>query len=193
MSNFHKPETDSIFKLIEKIDNSQILIPEFQREFVWELEQTIDLFDSISRDIFIGSIIFGTPQTEFAYRKIDDRPRKQKGKKRPKVRIELLTSKMIEDAKNLGKTYQLILDGQQRVTSIYRTFKPEINDDIWFVLDEDKYDIESLYKKIANNEIGKDLNEFNIYYDSKEPQDKFSIKISDLFRIEVNNLDDDNK
>src|SRR5271167_1850038 len=38
-----------------------MLPEEFQRNFVWDIEKTFDLFDSFVRDIFVGSLIYGIP------------------------------------------------------------------------------------------------------------------------------------
>ncbi|WP_064213423.1 DUF262 domain-containing protein [Geobacillus stearothermophilus] len=54
-------QTESIKDLVENIHKENILLPEFQRDFVWELSKTCELFDSLVRDIFIGSIIYGKP------------------------------------------------------------------------------------------------------------------------------------
>lgn len=37
--------------------NSTYLIPAIQREFVWDTDQILDLFDSILRDYPIGSLL----------------------------------------------------------------------------------------------------------------------------------------
>ncbi|MEI8307386.1 MAG: DUF262 domain-containing protein [Chloroflexales bacterium] len=49
-------ETESLLDIVRGIDNRTIMLPEFQRDFRWELEQTYDLFDSLIREIFIGTI-----------------------------------------------------------------------------------------------------------------------------------------
>ncbi len=47
-------KTESIEQLVDSIDKGDIVLPEFQRDFVWEESKTYDLFDSLIRDIFIG-------------------------------------------------------------------------------------------------------------------------------------------
>ena len=44
------------------------------------MDQTYDLFDSLIREIFIGTIIYGKPGFGMTLRQIDDRPRKGKGR-----------------------------------------------------------------------------------------------------------------
>ena len=46
-------KTESIKNLINAIDKHDIYLPEFQRDFVWDLTRTYDLFDSLcSRYIY---------------------------------------------------------------------------------------------------------------------------------------------
>jgi len=54
-------KTESLFSLVEDIDKGAVVLPEFQRDFVWEIEKTVDLFDSFVREIFVGSLIYGRP------------------------------------------------------------------------------------------------------------------------------------
>jgi hypothetical protein len=49
------------------------LLPEFQRDFRWELSRTYDLFDPLISEIFIGTIIYGKPSFGMTLREIDDR------------------------------------------------------------------------------------------------------------------------
>ncbi|MGC8714260.1 MAG: DUF262 domain-containing protein [Leptodesmis sp.] len=68
--------TESIRDLINSIDREIVVLPEFQRDFVWDIGKSYDLFDSLTRDIFIGSIIYGVPSFEITARELDIRPRK---------------------------------------------------------------------------------------------------------------------
>ncbi|MCP4612687.1 MAG: DUF262 domain-containing protein [Planctomycetes bacterium] len=51
--------TESIKNMVESIDNRSIVLPEFQQNFVWDVAKTYDLLDSLVRDVFIGSLIYG--------------------------------------------------------------------------------------------------------------------------------------
>lgn len=124
--------TQSISKLIEDIEKGRIALPEFQRDFVWDLGKTYDLFDSLLKDIFIGPIIYGLPSFEIAYRQIDDRDRVSKGKRRHKIETQTISKKELDDLHKINKdSFRLILDGQQRATSIYRAVKGI--DVVWFL------------------------------------------------------------
>ena len=93
------------------------MLPEFQRDFGWELPQTYDLIDSLVRDIFIGTIIYGKPSSSMTLREIDKRPRKGKGSNAP-IPIESISKGDIECVPT--ENLRIVLDGQQRITSLYR-------------------------------------------------------------------------
>jgi uncharacterized protein with ParB-like and HNH nuclease domain len=66
-------KTESLSQLVSDIDKGAVALPEFQRDFVWEVEKTYDLFDSFVKDIFVGSLIYGSPSFEITVREIDKR------------------------------------------------------------------------------------------------------------------------
>ncbi len=107
-------KTESIAQLIEDIQKKAVVLPEFQRDFVWEIEKTFDLFDSFVRDIFVGSLIYGIPSFEITVRDLDARPRKGQGS-RAKIKLTSYSKAQIEkNVKTHG--FRLLLDGQQRAT-----------------------------------------------------------------------------
>lgn len=124
-------QTQSLKQLILDIDDKKIYLPEFQRDFVWEISKTYDLFDSLVKDIFIGAIIYGIPSFDIAIREIDNRKKITKGKKRPTLAVTTITKRQIEDINKIGGNFRLVLDGQQRTTSLYRALKG--TDEVWFV------------------------------------------------------------
>ena len=89
-------KTESILMLVEDIVKDRVSLPEFQRDFVWEIGKTFDLFDSFVRDIFIGSLIYGVPSFEITVRELDMRPRAGKGS-RAKLRVSCFTKEQIEN------------------------------------------------------------------------------------------------
>jgi len=72
-------KTESIAQLVDDIVKDRVALPEFQRDFVWDIDKTFDLFDSFVRDIFVGSLIYGVPSFEITVRELDRRPRSGKG------------------------------------------------------------------------------------------------------------------
>jgi hypothetical protein len=85
--------------LFVEIDTGQIKLPMFQREFVWEKEQTAKLIDSILKGFPIGTFIFWKTREELRSYK------------------EVGNHKLPETPE--GDYVQYILDGQQRITSLY--------------------------------------------------------------------------
>jgi len=86
----------------EKLAKDQILIPTFQREFVWEPEKVLKLWDSILNFYPIGSILYWVTDSYLhTHRKLG-------GFEFPHD----------EDAVRKFKEWAYILDGQQRATSL---------------------------------------------------------------------------
>lgn len=116
-------QSNQIAKIIPDI-NSSIFIPGIQREFVWDQEQMIQLFDSVIRGYPIGSFLFWKTRGKIAENQIkykfvqhyitegvypdefDDR-----NFRNPKIRDEY--------TKDLPDKITLVLDGQQRLTTFY--------------------------------------------------------------------------
>ena len=84
---------------MSELDTGQIKLPMFQREFVWDKEQSAKLIDSILRGFPIGTFIFWRTREELrSYKEVGN----HKLPATPK-----------------GDFVQYILDGQQRITSLY--------------------------------------------------------------------------
>ena len=110
--------TESLLDIIRGIDDRNIMLPEFQRDFRWEMDRTYDLFDSLVREIFIGTIIYGKPAFGMTLREIDTRPRKGKGSTARLKLHSLNTNEMKQRAQT--QNLRIVLDGQQRITALYR-------------------------------------------------------------------------
>lgn len=97
-----KPETMRFDQLMLNIRDGKIRIPNFQRDFVWEQSQIIRLLDSIYNHYPIGSLLFWETNEEIqSYRRVGE--------------VELLH----DDERSV----QYVLDGQQRVTSLFASLK----------------------------------------------------------------------
>lgn len=175
-------QTQSLKQLILDIDDKKIFLPEFQRDFVWEISKTYDLFDSLVKDIFIGAIIYGIPSFDIAIRGIDNRKKITKGKKRAALEVKTITKKEIEDINKIGGNFRLVLDGQQRTTSLYRALKG--TDEVWFVA---KNEDEVQNTSFENAKLEELLEEISGEQDSE----RLSIKLSDVWDIEQNDYDDE--
>jgi len=178
----HTTVTQSIEDLINDIDGGSIYLPEFQRDFVWEIGKTFDLFDSLIRNIFIGSIIYGIPSFEITVKEIDKNERKSKNKRKIKINRIHFTKDIIEEKQKLHKDkFRLILDGQQRLTAIYRAMKGF--DDIWFVM-KNANEMSLEVQQIFLDKKSKPLLE-NVLYciSNEEDENRVSIKLSDIWEI----------
>src|SRR6056297_2479365 len=103
--NFEQPKPDSkkYSDLITEIQKGIIKIPKFQRDFVWTIDKTAKLLDSILKGYPIGTFILWQ------------------------------TNERINDIKNIGNLdipdtpdgvkVQYVLDGQQRITSLFAAYR----------------------------------------------------------------------
>ena len=108
--SFEKPIT--IKDAVEKISSSEYFMPAIQREFVWKTTQIEKLFDSIIRDYPINSFLFWEVKQEnlnkYQFYKFIDK-------------YHEIDARHNERANLSGRTSGItaILDGQQRLTSLY--------------------------------------------------------------------------
>jgi hypothetical protein len=98
--------TITIRQLLQRITDGEIRIPAFQRDFVWEPDRVQFLMDSIFKGYPIGTVLFWRTKEKLAY----DR--------------DLGPFTLPEPKKAYPIDY--VLDGQQRLTSIYSTFQTEL-------------------------------------------------------------------
>ncbi len=98
-----EPISRTFTGLIADIERGQIKIPQFQREFVWDIKKSAKLMDSIIKGYPIGTFIFW------------------KTKERLRSVRNLGNAKLPEP--NEGDFTDFVLDGQQRLTSLFATLK----------------------------------------------------------------------
>jgi hypothetical protein len=102
-----------IEQLIGMARSGQLVVPEFQREFVWRAPQVQKLIDSVARGYPIGSVLLlkRSDRADFASRSIDamEQP--------PDPTEDPIRPDKVDD-----KGVYYILDGQQRITSLVRVF-----------------------------------------------------------------------
>lgn len=136
-----KSETMKINVFVEeKLAKDKMLIPTFQRDFVWEPENIRKLWDSIYKFYPVGSILYWVTDTYLhTHRKIG-------GFQFPHD----------EDSVRKFKEWEYILDGQQRATSLLVSMlggKGRVKDDenfdytMYFDATEGKFFFENEYEK----------------------------------------------
>lgn len=100
-------EADPVFQanpahldyLLQRIHNGELAIPDFQRDFTWEARRTAALLRSMMARFPAGTFLFwsmGEDNTDFGWRQVAGAPQRT------------------------TQPREMILDGQQRLTSLYR-------------------------------------------------------------------------
>ena len=155
----------SIYDAIQNIRNGKYLMPAFQRSFVWDMRRIEKLWDSILQGYPISTFLFWhidenntAPETEFCDFMRD--VRFDFAGKADKINYELRPI-------DLNTTDTAILDGQQRLTSLYLTLFGEVG------IREKHQSTKNSTRTISKLMI--ELNQSRI-----ESQDEFDIKEYDI-------------
>jgi len=88
--------------IFEEVENGKIVLPDFQRDFVWPTDQVAKLLESILNGYYINTLLVLPIVTS-----------EEHGPPFPPRTVEGVTNG------NIPFDTQMILDGQQRITSIY--------------------------------------------------------------------------
>jgi hypothetical protein len=139
---------EEIRKLMEQIEHKELVLPEFQREFKWSPTQVRNLFESLLREYPSGSLLVW---------ETDDPP------------------KIKNDAYDLEKVrrVKVLLDGQQRLTSLYLHIYGQVPP--YYLPQEIEDDYFDLYFNLETGEFS--------YYKKLQMQDNpLWIRLSDFFR-----------
>ena len=103
--NLPEPLPKQFSSLMDDVSSGRLKIPQFQREFVWEIKKSASLLDSVVKGYPVGSFIFW---------KTRERLRSVKN---------IGNLNLPEPAK--GDYVNFVLDGQQRITSLFAALKGE--------------------------------------------------------------------
>ena len=123
-----KYESRTIKALLDEIDSGKVILPSMQRDFVWSKEKIYALFDSLMRGYPIGTFMFWTLRKEeydkFVFNKFVRDYVEQKYKKPHGQKSDAVLSE-----------YEAVLDGQQRITSLYMgirgKYSAHIRNKVW--------------------------------------------------------------
>jgi Protein of unknown function DUF262 len=96
----------SIRQAIERVTAGQLRVPAFQRGFVWDIERVAYLMDSIYKDYPFGSLILWRTKTQ--------------------LRSERALGPFELPSRDPDYPIDYVLDGQQRLTSIFGVFQTDI-------------------------------------------------------------------
>lgn len=131
-----KPELNTtplkIDKLINRIDNGEIKIPAFQRGYVWKQNQIIELLESLVKQYPVGSILLWEASE----------------KEKLRSTRNIAGYKIPDKGENWPVNY--VLDGQQRLSSIYAVFSTNVE------------------QENASEKYNPNLDIFEIFYDFSE-------------------------
>ena len=95
--------TFSIGEVVEKVNNGTLKIPQFQRDFVWTLPMAASLLDSVLRRYPIGSLILWETKE--------------------KLHAEKEIGGLSLPPTPSGQCTTYVLDGQQRVTTLFAALR----------------------------------------------------------------------
>ncbi len=99
MPDIYSNRTLTVNQLIEKIDTGELGLPELQRPFIWKDAKVRDLFDSMMRGYPVGYLmLWECPSLD----------------KKKSIGV---------DAHSYDSPREVIIDGQQRLTSLYAVMK----------------------------------------------------------------------
>jgi hypothetical protein len=101
----------TLFGLISQIERDEIVLPAMQRPFVWKEDRIYKLIDSLLRGFPIGAVMLWRTSTIQRFRRL---PRD--------VDVDLPEIFNFETSLDTRNKY-LVLDGQQRLTSVFAAFK----------------------------------------------------------------------
>ena len=133
-------ENISIRKIIEKISSGEIRIPSFQRGFVWEPEAVAFLMDSLFKEYPIGAVLLWRTKEKL----INER--------------QLGRFTLPEPTKDYPIDY--VLDGQQRLTSIFSVFQTDLTpdddpnwQDIYYILSKEQKSQETQFVPLSPDAV----------------------------------------
>lgn len=105
----------TLFGLLSQVEHDDIVLPAMQRPFVWKEDRIHRLVDSLLRGFPIGALMLWKTSTVQRFRRL---PRD--------VDTETPEIFTFETSTDTGNKY-LVLDGQQRLTSLFAAFKGTYN------------------------------------------------------------------
>lgn len=144
-----------ISQILDKIDENQLFVPAFQREYVWKREHAKDLIASLIKDYPTGTML--TWET--------NNPPELKG------------AHQYDDKQGAVK---LILDGQQRITTLYLIIRGELPP--YYKKEEIMVDTRNLYVNVETLEL--------LYYKKTQmANNPLWVNLTDIFQRNVRGRD----
>lgn len=125
-----EPQRRRLSELLDDIHVGAIQLPEFQRSYVWNRGRRYHLLDSMQKNYPVGTLLF----LELS----------------PRSPASAFNRRLVSGVDELGpaakaEPEELILDGQQRLTSLYRAFSRSVEE--WTCLD-----VHALFQEVGLSE-----------------------------------------
>ena len=140
-----------ISELISNIRTQDLVLPEFQREYVWSREQAKQLLVSLTRKYPVGGLLFWKTQEPPELKNVEEMPEK------------------------LG-TLQVILDGQQRLTTLYMLVTGKIPP--YYTNEDVTTDIRDLYFNVEDGD-------FQYFQPVRMRDNPRWVRVADCFRPDL--------
>ncbi|MBD3204457.1 DUF262 domain-containing protein [Candidatus Woesearchaeota archaeon] len=140
---------DQINRLLIKIENRELVLPEFQREFTWNKKQAKELIESFLEDYPTGALLLWKTKEKIALKNMPDY--------------------------NPDGRFEVLLDGQQRLTTLYLLIKDSIPP--YYTkrdIGEGK-DVRNLYYNLKTREL-------EYYIKKKMENNPLWVKVTDCFK-----------
>lgn len=132
----------SIRKIIDKITSGEIRIPSFQRGFVWEENDVAFFMDSLFKGFPIGAVLLWRTKEKLL------------------IERDLGHFTLPDPTKDYPIDY--VLDGQQRLTSIFSVFQTELKpkedsnwQDIYYIIGNNKHEQDLKFIPMAKDNVDK--------------------------------------
>lgn len=153
-----------IEKLVNKVESNEVVLPEFQREYVWDKDQAKELMKSLYKEYPIGSLLIWETETP------------------PEIKNDAVNREQYG-------LFKVLLDGQQRLTTLYLLIQDEIPP--FYEEEEINVDPRNLYFNVDSGDF---------HYENKNIRESPEwVKVVDLFNERVsafdiaNQVEDDDK
>lgn len=137
-----------IYQILDKIDEYQLFVPAFQREYVWRKKDAKILISSLIKEYPFGTML--TWETNSP--------------------PELKSKKAYDERQGAIK---LILDGQQRITTLYMMIRGEIPH--YYTKDDIKHDPRDLYVNVETLEL-------EFFKQTKMANNPLWVHLTDIFQ-----------
>lgn len=170
----------NIVSLLNQIKSDEIVLPAIQRDFVWSEEKLERLMDSIMRGYPIGIVLMWETYSDIQYRKFASTYRAD--------------SKTVFFDNTTQQKLRLVLDGQQRLQSLYLALYGQYEGkflyfDVLSGRESDDFEEEKYHFYFATAADAKIWNEEmeELAADKESDSQEFAyyVKVMDLFRLDV--------